>query len=64
MPKHCHGETLDIADSKLGNAIKEKKIDCVHNSDVMEPMRGLRNQLSELGTHDLGPRSLDFSTAC
>uniref|UniRef100_A0A453AG04 Nop domain-containing protein n=1 Tax=Aegilops tauschii subsp. strangulata TaxID=200361 RepID=A0A453AG04_AEGTS len=58
--------TLAIVDSKLGNAIKEKlKIGCVHNSDVMELMRGLRNQLSELisglGTQDLDPRSLGLS---
>lgn len=42
-----------------------QKIGCVHNSDVMELMRGLINQLSELiswlGTHDLGPRSLGLS---
>ncbi|XP_020171478.1 nucleolar protein 58 isoform X1 [Aegilops tauschii subsp. strangulata] len=64
--KHCDDETLAIVDSKLGNAIKEKlKIGCVHNSDVMELMRGLRNQLSELisglGTQDLDPRSLGLS---
>ncbi|KAF7000944.1 hypothetical protein CFC21_016717 [Triticum aestivum] len=42
-----------------------QKIGCVHNSDVMELMRGLINQLSELiswlGTQDLGPRSLGLS---
>nr|BAN15014.1 SAR DNA binding protein [Bromus inermis] len=66
LQKHCDGETLAVADSKLGNAIKEKlKIDCVHNSVVMELMRGLKNQLSELisglGTQDLGPMSLGLS---
>lgn len=66
LQKHCEGETLAVADSKLGNAIKEKlKIDCVHNSAVMELMRGLRNQLTELisglGTQDLGPMSLGLS---
>ncbi|CAM0873181.1 unnamed protein product [Alopecurus aequalis] len=66
LQKHCEGETLAVADSKLGNAIKDKlKIDCVHNSAVMELMRGLRNQLSELisglGTQDLGPMSLGLS---
>lgn len=66
LQKHCDGEMLAVADSKLGNAIKEKlKIDCVHNSAVMELMRGLRNQLSELisglGTQDLGPMSLGLS---
>ncbi|KAG2551913.1 probable nucleolar protein 5-2 [Panicum virgatum] len=66
LQKHCEGETLAVADSKLGNAIKEKlKIDCVHNSAVMELMRGLRNQLTELitglGAQDLGPMSLGLS---
>ncbi|GJN33352.1 hypothetical protein PR202_gb21944 [Eleusine coracana subsp. coracana] len=66
LQKHCDGETLAVADSKLGNAIKEKlKIDCVHNSAVMELMRGLRNQLTELmtglGAQDLAPMSLGLS---
>ncbi|PAN49678.1 hypothetical protein PAHAL_9G466700 [Panicum hallii] len=66
LQKHCEGETLAVADSKLGNAIKEKlKIDCIHNSAVMELMRGLRNQLTELitglGAQDLGPMSLGLS---
>ncbi|TVU47042.1 hypothetical protein EJB05_06620 [Eragrostis curvula] len=66
LQKHCEGETLAVADSKLGNAIKEKlKIDCLHNSAVMELMRGLRNQLTELisglGAQDLGPMSLGLS---
>ncbi|KAH7654965.1 nucleolar protein 58 [Dioscorea alata] len=63
---HCDGETLAVADSKLGNAIKEKlKIDCLHNNAVMELMRGLRNQLTELisglATQDLAPMSLGLS---
>ncbi|KAG8062912.1 hypothetical protein GUJ93_ZPchr0003g17064 [Zizania palustris] len=66
LQKHCEGETLAVADSKLGNAIKEKlKIDCLHNSAVMELMRGLRSQLTELisglGAQDLGPMSLGLS---
>ncbi|KAL5209335.1 hypothetical protein ABZP36_004958 [Zizania latifolia] len=66
LQKHCEGETLAVADSKLGNAIKEKlKINCLHNSAVMELMRGLRNQLTELisglGAQDLGPMSLGLS---
>ncbi|KAL6896564.1 hypothetical protein ACP4OV_007136 [Aristida adscensionis] len=66
LQKHCDGETLAVADSKLGNAIKEKlKIDCLHNSAVMELMRGLRNQLTELmsglAAQDLGPMSLGLS---
>jgi hypothetical protein len=42
-----------------------QKIDCLHNSAVMELMRGLRNQLTELMTglasHDLAPMSLGLS---
>ncbi|GFZ02832.1 NOP56-like pre RNA processing ribonucleoprotein [Actinidia rufa] len=63
---HCDGESLAVADSKLGNAIKEKlKIDCVHNNAVMELMRGVRSQLTELisglGAQDLAPMSLGLS---
>ncbi|KAL5983899.1 Ribosomal RNA processing protein 1 A [Asimina triloba] len=63
---HCEGETLAVADSKLGNAIKEKlQIECLHNNAVMELMRGLRNQLTELitglGAQDLAPMSLGLS---
>ncbi|KAJ4812964.1 Nucleolar protein 58 [Rhynchospora pubera] len=66
LQKNCEGETLGVADSKLGNAIKEKlKIDCVHNNAVMELMRGLRNQLTELisglAPQDLAPMSLGLS---
>ncbi|TYG47064.1 hypothetical protein ES288_D11G308000v1 [Gossypium darwinii] len=63
---HCDGETLGVADSKLGTAIKEKlKIDCVHNNAVMELLRGVRTQLTELisglGAQDLAPMSLGLS---
>ncbi|KAL8113366.1 hypothetical protein AgCh_020621 [Apium graveolens] len=63
---HCDGETLAVADSKLGNAIKEKlKIDCFHNNAAMELMRGVRSQLTELisglGAQDLAPMSLGLS---
>ncbi|KAF3439425.1 hypothetical protein FNV43_RR17703 [Rhamnella rubrinervis] len=63
---HCNGETLAVADSKLGNIIKEKlKIECVHNSAVMELMRGVRTQLTELisglAVQDLAPMSLGLS---
>lgn len=66
LQKNCDGETLGVADSKLGNSIKDKlKIDCVHNSAVMELMRGLRNQLTELisglAPQDLAPMSLGLS---
>ncbi|KAG5232565.1 nucleolar protein [Salix suchowensis] len=60
---NCDGEMLAVADSKLGNAIKDKlKIECVHNNAVMELMRGVRSQLTELiaglATQDLAPMSL------
>ncbi|KAL9296392.1 hypothetical protein ACSQ67_022288 [Phaseolus vulgaris] len=63
---HCENETLGVADSKLGNVIKEKlKIDCVHNNAVMELMRGVRNQLTELisglAVQDMAPMSLGLS---
>ncbi|KMZ75363.1 Nucleolar protein 5 [Zostera marina] len=63
---HCDGDVLAVADSKLGNVIKEKlKIDCLHNNTVMELMRGVRSQLSELigglGVQDLQPMSLGLS---
>lgn len=66
LRSHCEGETLAVADSKLGNAIKEKlKIDCIHNNAVMELMRGARNQLTELisglGVESLAPMSLGLS---
>ncbi|KAL3328965.1 hypothetical protein AABB24_036203 [Solanum stoloniferum] len=66
LKAHCDGETLAVADSKLGNAIKEKlQIDCVHNNAVMELMRGVRSQLTELisglATQDLAPMSLGLS---
>ncbi|GMH10462.1 hypothetical protein Nepgr_012303 [Nepenthes gracilis] len=63
---HCQGETLAVADSKLGNAIRDKlQIECVHNNVVMELMRGVRNQLTELiaglAAQDLAPMSLGLS---
>ncbi|KNA12372.1 hypothetical protein SOVF_126570 [Spinacia oleracea] len=66
LKAHCSGNTLAVADSKLGNAIKEKlQIDCVHNNAVMELMRGVRSQLTELisglGAQDLAPMSLGLS---
>ncbi|KAI4372592.1 hypothetical protein MLD38_010804 [Melastoma candidum] len=66
LSANCDGETLAVADSKLGNAIKEKvHVDCVHNNTVMELMRGVRSQLTELisglAVHDLAPMSLGLS---
>ncbi|KAK6911455.1 Nop domain, partial [Dillenia turbinata] len=73
---HCDGETLAVADSKLGNAIKEKLVfevfficlptnrvcsqQCCHGAD-----EGVRSQLSELiaglAVQDLAPMSLGLS---
>ncbi|OIV99503.1 hypothetical protein TanjilG_17313 [Lupinus angustifolius] len=63
---HCENETLAVADSKLGNLIKEKlKIDCLHNNAVMELIRGVRNHLAELisglAVQDMAPMSLGLS---
>lgn len=63
---HCENETLAVADSKLGNMIKDKlKIECIHNNAVMELMRGVRNQLNELihglAVQDMAPMSLGLS---
>lgn len=42
-----------------------QKIDCVHNNAVMELMRGVRNQLTELisglAVQDMAPMSLGLS---
>ena len=49
LKKHAEGETLALADAKLGGLIKEKLgIACVYSSGVMELMRGVRLQLNEL----------------
>ena len=40
LSKHAEGETLGVADSKLGAAIKDKLgINCVADGGVMELMR-------------------------
>ncbi|CAA2992654.1 probable nucleolar 5-2 [Olea europaea subsp. europaea] len=66
LRSHCEDDILAVADSKLGNAIKEKlQIECVHNNAVMELMRGVRSQLTELisglASQDLAPMSLGLS---
>ncbi|KAL1211681.1 putative nucleolar protein 5-2 [Cardamine amara subsp. amara] len=66
LKANCEGEALAVADSKLGNVIKEKlKIDCIHNNAVMELLRGVRSQFTELisglGDQDLTPMSLGLS---
>jgi nucleolar protein 58 len=66
LTKHAAEDTLALADAKLGGIIKEKlSIACVHSSQVMELMRGVRSQLGELlgglGAVDLAPMSLGLS---
>ncbi|KAG6430592.1 hypothetical protein SASPL_108662 [Salvia splendens] len=66
LRSHCDGDILAIADSKLGNTIKEKlQIECVHNNSIMELMRGVRSQLTELisglAAQDVAPMSLGLS---
>ncbi|AED93654.1 NOP56-like pre RNA processing ribonucleoprotein [Arabidopsis thaliana] len=60
------GEILAVADPKLGDIITEKlDIECVHNDAVMELLRGVRSQLTELlsglDDNDLAPVSLELS---
>jgi nucleolar protein 58 len=63
--KKAEGSTLAVADAKLGNIIKEKLgIACVHGSNTMELMRGVRSQLEgllEKEDVDLAPMSLGLS---
>ncbi|XP_070570489.1 nucleolar protein 58-like [Ptychodera flava] len=48
VAKDAHAE-LAVADTKLGNAIKEKfNITCVHNTAINELMRGIRSQMTNL----------------
>eukprot|EP00899_Mesostigma_viride_P005807 jgi/Mesvir1/15227/Mv06454-RA.2 len=59
-------EPLAVADSKLGNLIKEKiGMPCVHGAAVTELMRGVRLQLGELVSglagHDMAPMALGLS---
>jgi nucleolar protein 58 len=47
--KKASGETLAVADPKLGGLIKDKLgIQCVHNAAVNELMRGIRTQINNL----------------
>ncbi|CAH2046128.1 unnamed protein product [Thlaspi arvense] len=64
LESNCKCEALAVADSELGSIIKEKlKIECVHNNAVMELLRGVRSQLTELipDHQDLGPMNLVLS---
>lgn len=68
LRQHCDGETLAVADTKLGKEISENlkiNVTIAHNEAVMELMRGLRSQLTELisglGGQDLAPMSLGLS---
>ena len=48
-----------------GPFVSLQKIDCIHNNAVMELMRGVRNQLTELisglAVQDMAPMSLGLS---
>ena len=66
LKKHAEGETLALADAKLGGLIKDKLgIACVYSSGVMELMRGVRYQLNELigglTDADIAPMALGLS---
>ncbi|KAJ7568424.1 hypothetical protein O6H91_01G032300 [Diphasiastrum complanatum] len=66
LKEQCEGETLAIADSKLGKIISDKlEINCIHNNAVMELIRGVRSQLGELimglAGQDMAPMSLGLS---
>jgi nucleolar protein 58 len=48
---HAKKSTLAVADSKLGNLLKDKyDIQCVNNLAVMELFRGIRSQMNSLIT--------------
>uniref|UniRef100_A0A1J3E5S3 Putative nucleolar protein 5-2 n=1 Tax=Noccaea caerulescens TaxID=107243 RepID=A0A1J3E5S3_NOCCA len=48
---NCEGETLLVADPKLGRVIKKLlQIDCVHDKAVMELHKGVRSQFTHLVT--------------
>ena len=66
LAKHATGDTLAVADAKLGSLVKEKcGIPCIHGAGVGELMRGIRAQLSGLvaglSGHDLTPMALGLS---
>mgnify|MGYP000033957522 FL=1 len=66
LKKHADGETLAVADAKLGGMIKDKLgITCVFSSGVMELMRGVRLQLNDLiggfTSADIAPMALGLS---
>ena len=68
LKKHCGsaGDMLAVADSKLGNAIKEKlSVQCIWDGGVMDLMRGLRSQIEGLLDGTSGPelRSMQIGLA-
>eukprot|EP00096_Caligus_rogercresseyi_P016578 TRINITY_DN929_c0_g1_i1.p1 TRINITY_DN929_c0_g1~~TRINITY_DN929_c0_g1_i1.p1 ORF type:complete len:540 (-),score=227.29 TRINITY_DN929_c0_g1_i1:161-1732(-) len=55
-------ESLAIADSKLGNAIKTKLgLNCIYSSEVEELMRCIRSQISGLVSEDMKAMSLGLA---
>lgn len=49
LKKHAVGDTLAVADAKLGSLIKEKlEIPCIHSQGVQEMMRGVRSQVGRV----------------
>ncbi|CAK9294567.1 unnamed protein product [Gordionus sp. m RMFG-2023] len=61
IPQSLH-EEIAVADAKLGNLIKEKfQINCVHNSKIMDLMRGIRNQIDSLIPNIPAKELLDMS---
>ena len=66
LKKHAEGETVALADAKLGGVIKEKLgINCVYSQSVLELLRGVRSMLGELADNlsakDLHPMALGLA---
>jgi len=66
LVKHAGGDTVAVADPKLGSLIKEKcDLPCVWSTGVQEMMRGVRGQIeglvAGLSGHDLRPMALGLS---
>ena len=66
LKKHAIGESLALADAKLGGLIKDKLgISCISNAGILELMRGVRRQVNELigglTDADVAPMALGLS---